>query len=200
MANLFFDFGNVIGFFDNRIAVRRFVCDCDLGEDACLAAIYDGPLEDDFESGRITGDEFIERACSAICYRGTRDKFRKEYEDIFRPNPAVCELTPRLAERHRLFLASNTNELHSAHFRRDFADVLRHFTALGQSFEAGARKPDRRFFDYCRNLAGCEANECLFIDDLPANVEGARAAGWRAIRYTDPANLRSELRQQGIDI
>jgi HAD superfamily hydrolase (TIGR01509 family) len=200
MANLFFDFGNVIGFFDNRIAVRRFVCDCDLGEDACFAAIFDTPFEIDFESGRITGDEFIRRACAAINYRDDRAKFRRAYEDIFRRNPGVCDLIPRLAARHRLFLASNTNEIHSAHFRREFADVLQHFTALGQSFEAGARKPDRRFFEHCQKLAGCGPTECLFIDDLPANVEGARSAGWRAILYTDPDSLQTELRRQGIDI
>jgi putative hydrolase of the HAD superfamily len=200
MHTLFFDFGNVIGHFDHRVAVRRFICDCDLDEDACFAAVYDTALEGDFEAGRIGAEEFICRSCEAINYRGTTEQFRTAFQDIFRPNPAVCDLVRRLARRYRLVLASNTNELHAAHFRETFADVLRHFAAIGLSYEAGARKPHRRFFEHCQKLAGCPPEECLFIDDLPANVEGARAFGWHAIRYADPAEFRSQLRKLDIDI
>jgi putative hydrolase of the HAD superfamily len=198
MATLFFDFGNVIGFFDHRVAVRKLIRDCDLDEDACFSAIYDGTLEEDFEAGRVGGDEFVCRSCQAINYRGTPLQFRTAFEDIFRPNSPVCELIPRLAERHRLVLASNTNEVHAAFFRRTFADVLRHFAALGMSHEAGARKPDRRFFEHCQQYAECPPTECVFIDDLPANVEGARAFGWRAIRYTGHADLLKQLGSYGI--
>jgi putative hydrolase of the HAD superfamily len=199
MQTLFFDFGNVIGFFDHRVAVRRFVRCCDLDEDACFAAIYDTVLEDDFEAGRVDGDEFVRRCCETIRYRGTADDFRTAFQDIFVPNPDVCSLIPRLARRHRLVLASNTNELHAARFRNQFADVLRHFTALGLSHEAGARKPHRQFFEHCQRLAGCPPRDCLFVDDLPANVEGARDFGWNAVLYTTFPDLLKQLRAHGID-
>jgi putative hydrolase of the HAD superfamily len=200
MHTLFFDFGNVIGYFDHRIAVRQFVRQCDLDEAECFAAIYDTSLEDDFEAGRVGGEEFVRRACAAIAYRGTPDQFRTAFRDIFRPNPAICALIPRLARRYRLVLASNTNELHAAYFRETFADVLRHFSALGLSHEAGARKPHRRFFEHCQTLAGCPPEECLFIDDLAANVEGARAFGWHALQYADHSEFLAQLSRFGIDI
>lgn len=200
MHTLVFDFGNVLGYFDHRIAVRQFVRRCDLDEDACYAAVYDTALEDDFEAGRIGADEFVRRSCAAINYRGTADQFRGAFRDIFRPNAAVCELVPRLAKRHRLVLASNTNELHSAHFRETFADVLRHFSALGLSHEAGARKPDRRFFQHCQSLAGCSPQECLFIDDLADNVAGAQAFGWQAIQYANHSVFLAQLAKIGIDV
>ncbi len=200
MHTLFFDFGNVIGFFDHRIAVRQFTRDCDLDEDACFAAIYDVASENDFEAGRISGEEFIRLSCAAINYRGTSEQFRTAFQDIFRPNPAVCALISQLARRYRLVLASNTNELHAAFFRETFRDVLAHFSALGLSHETGARKPHRRFFEHCQTLAGCPPEECLFIDDLAANVEGARAFGWRAIHYTEHSVFLAQLRQFGIDI
>jgi putative hydrolase of the HAD superfamily len=199
MRTLLFDFGNVLGYFDHRIAVRQFVKDCDLDEAACFAAIYDTALEDDFEAGRVSGDEFVRQACAAINYRGTPERFRSIFQDIFRPNPAICELIPRLAKRHRLVLASNTNELHSTHFRETFADVLQHFAALGLSHEAGARKPRREFFEHCQKLAECKPNECLFIDDLASNVDGAREFGWRAIQYTGLSDLLQQLHLHGIE-
>jgi putative hydrolase of the HAD superfamily len=200
MQTLFFDFGNVVGHFDHRIAVRRFLRHCDLDENSCFNAIYDTRLEDDFEAGRVGADEFICRSCAAIEYRGTPDQFRAAFQDIFRPNVAVCELIPRLARRHRLVLASNTNELHAAHFRETFADVLQQFSALGFSYEAGARKPHPRFFEHCQALAGCPPEECLFVDDLLANVEGARAFGWQGIRYSDHSSFLVQLRELGIDV
>jgi FMN phosphatase YigB (HAD superfamily) len=39
---------------------------------------------------------------------------------------------------------------------------------------------------------------CAFIDDLPENVEGARAAGMHGIRYTGPEALEMELRSLGV--
>lgn len=200
MRTIFFDFGNVVGFFDHRIAVRQFVRHCDLNEGECFTAIYDTPLEDDFEAGRIGADEFVRRSCAAIRYRGTAAQFRTAFQGIFRPNPDVCRLIPRLAERYRLVLASNTNELHASHFRESFADVLQHFAALGLSHEAGARKPHRRFFEHCQALANCPPAECLFIDDLAANVEGARCFGWRAIQYADHSDFLVQLRKFGIDV
>jgi glucose-1-phosphatase len=199
MQTLLFDFGNVIGYFDHRVALRKIVPDCDLDEAACVAAIYDNDLEDDFEAGRIGADEFVQRATTAINYRGTAEQFRKTFQNIFRPNPAICNLIPQLAKRHRLVLASNTNELHSAQFRKTFADVLRHFYALGLSHEAGFRKPHRRFYEHCQSLAQCGPGECLFIDDMAINVEAARNFGWRAIQYAGHAEFLAELREHGID-
>jgi putative hydrolase of the HAD superfamily len=200
MRTILFDFGNVIGDFDHRRAIRQWLPHCDLTEEAIFAAIYGADLEDAFEAGRLTGAEFVRRACDVIGYRGTAEQFRAAFVDIFTPNPDVCALVPRLKRRHRLVLASNTNELHSAYFRETFADVLRHFDAVGLSHEAGARKPHRAFFEHCQTLAGGPPQECLFIDDLPANVEAARAFGWRAVQYTTYPELERRLRALGIDV
>ena len=39
---------------------------------------------------------------------------------------------------------------------------------------------NRRIYQHCRKLAGCRAEECLFIDDVAANVEAARRAAGTA--------------------
>jgi FMN phosphatase YigB (HAD superfamily) len=200
MRTLLFDFGNVLGFFDHRIAVRQWVRYCDLNDDACCDAIFGTPLEDDYESGRISTEEFIQRGCSTLKYRGAPEHFGKAFQDIFRPNLAICELIPTLAKHYRLVLASNTNDLHATHFRAQYADVLRHFSALGLSCQAGVRKPHRKFYEYCQTLAECSPEECLFVDDLPANVKGAQAFGWNVHLYAGHAKFLAELRKLGIDV
>jgi len=201
MKTIFFDFGNVIASFDHRRATRRFARRSDLTEAEILAAIYDGSLESDFEAGLITVDDFLRTATVAIGYRGSADDFAREFADIFTANDEIIAFLPRLvAQGFRLVLASNTNRLHFEFFRTKFAEPLRHFQALGVSFEAGARKPHPEFFAHCQRLAACKPSEALFIDDILKNVEGARAFGWDGVQYIDYPQLAAELRNRGIDI
>ena len=50
------------------------------------------------------------------------------------------------------------------------------------SSAVGSRKPAKEFFNEVVRVAGCEANEVLFVgDDLRNDYEGARAAGLEAV-------------------
>jgi HAD superfamily hydrolase (TIGR01509 family) len=67
-----------------------------------------------------------------------------------------------------------------------FSDVI------VSSFE-GICKPDRAIFDLALRRFGAAAQDCLFIDDVAANVEGARAAGIAAVQFTSTPALRRLL-------
>jgi putative hydrolase of the HAD superfamily len=60
-------------------------------------------------------------------------------------------------------------------------------------------KPDPRIFDLVVERLGVDPADCLFVDDQPGNVEGARAVGMTALWFdvTDPersyAAARTEL-------
>jgi len=45
----------------------------------------------------------------------------------------------------------------------------------------------------------CRPHDCIFIDDLPWNVERAHTVGMRATQFTSTAALREFLRQEGIE-
>jgi len=197
---ILFDFGNVLANFDHHRAIRQFAPRCDMPADQIYSAIYDCPLEHEFESGRIKGEEYLRQVTQIVGFHGTIDELRSAYVDIFTPNPRVLDLIPQLASKARLVLASNTNELHSAHYRRQFAEHLRYFHALGMSFEAGVRKPAAEFYQYCLRLADCPAHDAIFVDDVETNVAGAAAVGLRAIRYHAGEDLAARLRIVGVEI
>jgi putative hydrolase of the HAD superfamily len=115
------------------------------------------------------------------------------FADIFKANEAVCALIPQLKPHFRLLLGSNTNELHARRFRDQFAATLSHFDHLVLSYEIGVRKPRRAFFEHCQRLAACRAEECMFIDDLQGNIDGARAIGWRGVQYVPSLDLQAIL-------
>jgi epoxide hydrolase-like predicted phosphatase len=193
-----FDFGNVVGFFDHYLTLKRIAPHTDMAPQAMYAAVYNGALEDDFESGRITAAEFLARfrqTCRLSCDDAV---LAAAVADVFRPNPDVCALLPLLQPRYRLLLGSNTNPIHARHFRQQFADVLQPFDAVVLSYEIGVRKPRAGFYEHCQRLAGCGPGECVFIDDLPANVGGARACGWQGILYQGIDDLRRRFAELGV--
>ncbi len=200
ITTICFDFGNVIGLFDHYLALNQLARHTDMSPRAMYNAVINGDLEDAFESGRISSAEFLHQFRS-LCHLHCDDEtLAAACADIFRPNSEVCTLVPTLKPRYRLLLGSNTNAIHSRQFRHQFADVLRHFDHLVLSHEIGVRKPRLEFFEHCQRLARCAPEACLFIDDLPANIEGARTCGWHGIVYENRGDLRAQLRELGIEV
>jgi HAD superfamily hydrolase (TIGR01509 family) len=198
MQALIFDFGNVVGFFDHQKTLARLTPHTDMSGAEMFHSIYQGQLEDDFEAGRIGAHEFLalfQKSCRLKCDQAF---LQTAIADIFEPNPEVCSLIPRLKTRYRILLGSNTNPVHSLHFRRQFAEVLGSFHAVVLSHEIGVRKPKAGFFEHCQQLAGCPASECLFIDDLAPNIEGARAVGLQGLLYKPGQDLARQLREFDI--
>jgi 2-haloacid dehalogenase len=63
-----------------------------------------------------------------------------------------------------------------------------------------AIKPERAIFDHHVSAFGIDPKATLFIDDSAKNVEGARAAGWNAVLFTDAGTLRKDLAGYGIEV
>ena len=59
------------------------------------------------------------------------------------------------------------------------------FDVVVISAEARMRKPERRIFLHAAALLGLEPAECVFIDDIEANVLAAEAAGMVGVQHSD---------------
>lgn len=195
-----FDFGNVVGYFSHRRSAEQVAAFTDMAAEAVQANLYGGRLEEDYEAGRLTTTEFVGLAREVCRLRCTDEEFGRAYADMFEPNPEVCGLVPELKGRYRLVLLSNTNDLHYRLFRGQFALTLAHFDHLVLSHEVGFRKPDPRIYAHCQGLAGTTAAGCLFVDDLPTNVDGARACGWQGLVYRRGDDLRRGLASAGFPV
>jgi len=83
----------------------------------------------------------------------------------------------------------NARMLLDMHF--NFIDV---FDVSVFSSEVGIRKPDQAIFKLMLEKMGVKAENAVFIDDMPLNVEGAISAGLHAIRYTDTPQIINALK------
>jgi putative hydrolase of the HAD superfamily len=70
------------------------------------------------------------------------------------------------------------------------------FHDVVDSSEVGMRKPDVRIYRLASDRLGVEPAACVFLDDQPENVDGARAAGMTGILVQDPWAALAELDAQ----
>jgi putative hydrolase of the HAD superfamily len=60
------------------------------------------------------------------------------------------------------------------------------YHAVVISAEVGMRKPEERIFRHATDLLGLAPGECVFVDDIEANVRAAEALGMRGVLHTEP--------------
>jgi epoxide hydrolase-like predicted phosphatase len=69
------------------------------------------------------------------------------------------------------------------------------FDAEVLSGEVGITKPDQRIYEMIANRLGVEPHECVMIDDMLQNVEGASRAGMQAVLFGSPSQAQTDLQR-----
>lgn len=93
-----------------------------------------------------------------------------------RPLPETEPCLQELGRRWELGVLSNGIALVEG------LGLARHFRHLLYTEDVGLRKPQVEFFRLAERTAGVRPEQCLLVgDSAPADVMGARAAGWHAV-------------------
>jgi 2-haloacid dehalogenase len=118
--------------------------------------------------------------------------------------PDTAALVERLhAGGTTLYLLSNAPNLLDAWLRgagrqrHPFLGLFRDYVVSGQ---VKCTKPDRAIYDLACRVGGFDPGDAVFIDDVLANVEGARAAGWHGVHHRSAAETAAELRALGFAV
>jgi putative hydrolase of the HAD superfamily len=75
--------------------------------------------------------------------------------------------------------------------RELFTDL---FDAVVISSEVGMRKPEERIFRHALAQLGLTPRQCVFIDDIEANVAAAQALGMVGLHHRDPDTTAAAVR------
>jgi putative hydrolase of the HAD superfamily len=94
----------------------------------------------------------------------------------------------------RLYYLSNMPAPYARAIERRHA-FMRRFDGGVFSGDVKFLKPEREIYELLAMRHGLDPEDTVFIDDSAANVEMARAFGWRAIHCTAPAMLPSQLQR-----
>ena len=193
------DFGGVICAFDYRIFCERLARRIGRSVDEIFARLFGGELQLEFERGALSGRAYHQEVMGLLQAEVPYDEFFRMYGDIFTEVPATCDLLRRLATRYPLYLLSDTNEIHFGYVRQTVGAV-RLFEQFVVSYEVGVLKPDPRIYQEVLRRSGLPAEACVFIDDRPGNVEGARRVGMQALLFQSAERCAAELQSLGVVI
>ena len=125
------------------------------------------------------------------------DSFRNAWCDIFQPMPGMADLFHELSQNYTIGLLSDTDPIHWEYLRGELP-WLQAAAKPTLSFEVGYLKPHPVMFETAAANCGTTKAECLFIDDLLANVDGARYSGMPGLRFVNAEKLRKDLAGLGV--
>ena len=134
-----------------------------------------------YEMGLISTDEFV---------GFYQNKFPQlQREDLVTAWNAILLDFPRqrltflkelvALKKYRIFLLSNTNELHISWIQKDWGmelynDFKSCFEQFYLSHEINFRKPNANIYEFVLNKNNLKASETIFVDDLKENTEAAK--------------------------
>ena len=201
IRSVVFDFGNVLYWFDYSRFYNAVQKHSALPADQIRDVLYDGEdaLSRRLETGTIGRDEFISLLRSRARIDLPPDQLERHFVDIFEPNTAVVELAVELAALVPIALLSNTNEIHYEQYMKH-TEAIKLMSAVSLSHRVGAMKPARAIFREVLDQLQLPAEQCVFIDDIPAYVEAARALGFSGVHYDGAVDLRRALVDLGLPL
>ena len=116
------------------------------------------------------------------------------------PMEGMGELVKELKEQgYKIYLLSNA----SVDLRKYFHRIpgSEYFDGLMVSAEEKRIKPQHEIFHTLYSRFHLNPEQCIFIDDSPANIEAALCTGMDGIIFRGSAErLRRELREKGVNV
>ncbi|WP_136660351.1 HAD family phosphatase [Nitratireductor sp. XY-223] len=193
-----FDIGRVLLHYDPQIPFSRIIPDEDdrrwFFENVCT---HDWNVEQDRGRGWREAEELLieEHPDHVENIRAFRSNWHEMVPHAY--EGSVDIMRGLIRSGHDVTMLTNfaSDTFREVVDRFDFLSETRGVTVSG---DVGVIKPQREIYDTHVTSFALEPAATLFIDDSPANVEGARAAGWKAVHFAGAENLASQLEGLGV--
>jgi glucose-1-phosphatase len=194
-----FDIGRVLIRVDVGRAMNGLGAGLKLTSAELWSAIEKDPSWKDWQEGRISARDYHQSLTERLGSSLPFEKFADAWNLALDPTPLQdTSLFERLAKRYRLALLSNTDPIHVAHMEPRY-EFFRFFPARVYSCVVGAAKPDPLMYREALRACGAKAGEAVYIDDVPAYVDAAKALGMAGVVYQSPQQLQADLRSAGVE-
>ena len=198
IKNIIFDFGGVICDIDPRITRERFNAFGPVAEGLTPEKIekeFDR-LVIDLEKGVLSPGRFRDSIRCLYQNHLTDKMIDDAWNALVIGIPASrIRLLESLRTEYRIFLLSNSNEIHYIHYLRHLTDQYgyQHLEELFEktcfSFRIGMIKPDRKVFEYAVSQFVVNPGETLFIDDTLENITAALTTGLQGYHLKQGENI-----------
>ncbi|MCX7771747.1 MAG: HAD family phosphatase, partial [Clostridia bacterium] len=152
-----------------------------------------------YEAGKISSTDYAQRLVREMKLTCTAEEFHKSYKNFIKgPFEGAFGLLKELKHEYKVACLSNTNDIHWEGLLKQYP-MDSYFDKLFLSYRIGLLKPDREIFVHVIDELKVSPSRILFFDDNLMNVEAARQAGIEAFRVKGPKEIKSKLRELGVD-
>ena len=191
IKNIIFDLGGVIINIDYNKTINAFIKLGMSNFNDVFSQAAQNKTFDKLDKGEISNQEF---------YAKIKALFQKpisELEIEMAWNAMLLDIPPQriallkeLKKKYKLFLLSNTNDIHFPVFQTQlkkqeglFLEDL--FNQTYYSHKIGMRKPDKKAFQLILNENNILAEETLFIDDSEQHIVEAKKLGIKTLHLVN---------------
>ena len=199
IRNVLFDMGNVLLRFDRQLFLNRL----DISEEEkrlLLRRVFLSTEWVQMDRGTLDEPEAEKRMCADLPehLHSAVHALVSQWDEPILPIPGMYELVEDLkAAGYGIYLLSNASHRQHEYWKK--VPVGKLFDGTIISADEGVMKPGAEYFLRALKRFHLTAGECFFVDDMPANVEGAAFCGIPgAVFHGDAQLLRSQMRKAGI--
>lgn len=179
IKNIILDFGDVLINLDKPATAREMLKFGFTGMTPELDILFKN-----YEKGLVASDHFLETISNRFPQANMNDLINAWNAILLDFPEERLRFLENLAQtnQHRLFLLSNTNDLHiecvkEQMGRMRFSRFKNAFEVFYLSYEMGMRKPDTEIFEFVLEENKLSAQETLFVDDVRENTDAASNLG-----------------------
>lgn len=189
-----FDLDGVIRHWDNPGIVDRAECEHGLPKGAIFTTAFAEALLADVTTGVISDDDWraevvrrLEATHPDANAAGAVAAWSAPSGDLV---PGSKEVLEKARHHGKVCLLSNATSRLSSDL--ESLGIGGHFDHIFNSSELGFAKPDPQIFVYIERHLNMRAEEIIYVDDSPVNVEAAARQGWVSL-LASPSNTLSSL-------
>lgn len=195
IQHVIFDLGRVLIEVDLKPFAAEFCREFDI-DPADLSEDQGNGAYLEFQLGKITEEDFHRLTCARYGRFVPLPRFKEIWVSMLGgPVAGTSELVDQLRNRGLfLSLLSNTDQWHFEYCQEKIP-ALKRFDRKFLSYEMHMKKPDAEIFWAVAEQLKAEPDQCLFIDDLKDNIEGASRLGFHTIQFHDAETLKQGLQQ-----
>jgi 2-haloacid dehalogenase len=194
-----FDLGGVLIDWDPRHLYRSMFGDDEAAMEQFLAGVTTAEWNTRQDAGRSWAEAVEELAREFPEHRERIAAFHERWiETLGGPIEPTVELLAELRAAGVPLYALTNWSAETFPLARPLFPFLEWFDGIVVSGDVRMVKPDPRIFAHLLETHGLRPEATVFIDDTPANVRAAQAAGMIALQFTDAGSLRTRLVELGL--
>ena len=201
IRNILFDMGNVLIRFDRKLFLDRLEVSQE-DKELLLREVFANVEWAQMDRGTKTEKTALESMCRRLPQRlhAAAEILTCHWDEPLIPIDGMYELVEELKEKgYGVYLLSNASVRQHTYWTG--IPASRFFDGTLISADVHVVKPQPEIYKLCLEKFGLKAEECFFIDDVNANIEGALHCGLSgAVFFGDVSRLRKDLRTAGVDI